>query len=1829
MPDIRYDQGDVGVVNESRNDIVLGQEFDIVALNIVGTAVFDLLGQPPGSSTSITGTGNTRQIIGSVAGGYRVRISDDSGALPVTHTFTVLTPLGQDFPAPNESANPDANDVDTDPLGTWVNESETNLGGSFEGWHPKMIANLLLLEAQLEALAFTRVLFVDPLTPTTLAQQSGRPDQKFATIEQAVNAASANTATALVLSPGIYAEGFTVAGKCKVDVTEKEIALYSWARWQLGTSAAKVDIDITATDVTNVVGELAAFSILAYENGTPGKGGTFSEGLVPEIFGKLNYAITGSGTLRGSFNCDFSGDDSGVAIVATAASRLGMVFNRARFSGSIAGDLIDIQDAQSTQFGGTVQIDRYRRAVVCQIDANWTVARVPVSGRVEGFIGCHWDTGITFTGPAASLVVDAYTNFFVVQNSVTLAGGATKVIIHDAGGPFLPLAGGTMTGVIVATPGITGPLTGDVNGVSLLTDGPATQFLNRTGVYSSPAGGGDFTGPAGSVLGNLVSFADTTGKLGADSGVLASDVSAHIASTANPHATDLGNIGTGTLAELNAAVTDATLIADTRTLTAGAGLTGLGDLSANSTVDVVANVDGSMVINANDLQVGVLATDAQHGVRGGGTQHAVATGSVSGFMSSTDKTAFDLGPFLPLAGGVMTGDIDMDGNDLLDVAGITTAIGDIAISSTLGEVSINAWTIPNLNVDTFSLPDTHGAVGSVLTDLLGDGVTGLELSPNNMAANTGVIIGIGITPNADPTKFDQAAGFILSWDATDPTAAPQIVTVPERLAEGIVGVVTHLSISPAGALIKSASALTNTGKRLNARLPAVTAIDGVNVSSIEEENQPAFGMAQAAIDYIQLLGNINTGNQYTAAASDLTIAKAAGSTDRPFLVGAVSSTDPNHQVNIAASPTGFVQIFRDSTAPGGFNTTFQTDVPAGFFDDGSDVLQAINANNWSIMWMDFSNNGSALTVGQVEYNTLNDARAGVFTEDPVTIPVIAATPNTRRTAILVKGNATDLSNPAQAEFVPILAATTGGGSSAVLSVNTQVGIVSLGLQEIYDVGRDIEVGALGTVALTNGTIADDLLSLTRTFPGLGSAAVVAMGPGGEVVTDIGVDISSGVGATGTLLQVNNLGSGDALDVQDGSTSVLTVTGAGRIENAPTSGQDFAVTVQGIGSIDLIAGGSGGIVLDAQGGPLSIDADTTVSIDADGAVTLASATADVTIGGDTGFALQVSGATVLAGTAAGALNLTPATGEDATITTLVLGNIVLNGVTFDSAGVLDMNAQAITNAGAVTSTGFSGPVNGVTLTAAGAATDFLNAAGAYIAPDLQNAYDSDPAILVDATGPMALSNATTADDLLSLIRTTVGLGSALVVGMGLGNEAVTDIGVDISTGTGATGDLVRINNLGSGDALDVQDGGFSVLRVTGAGAILGTPTSGQDLTATTLAAGNIVLNGVTIDSAGVLDMGANAITNIGTLSSLGNLLITPAAGQELRLSALGDITRVLGDLVVEGTTTTVDSETVLVADNHLYLNAGYTAASAETGGLVVNYLPIATTDTVNGVYVAGVPATSNPTVVTTGAATFAVGQFIQISGSVDNDGLYEVLSHAANLLTIRGVGTASAVEDFTQSQFDAGASDSAAITRITVSVVRAGTDGSWEAASGSTTGLTFADFIVTGQTAGGDLNGTYPNPSVDDGADSTAIHDNVSAEISAITEKTAPLAADLLVIESAADTNAKRRVQIGNLPIPPLIIETVTGTTYTVVAADHGKVKRFTNGSAIAITVNDGIGVVGLQTLFQQFGAGQMTFSGSADLLNPEDHTKTIGQSAQVSLTYTTTDQYFFAGQTTL
>lgn len=78
--------------------------------------------------------------------------------------------------------------------------------------------------------------------------------------------------------------------------------------------------------------------------------------------------------------------------------------------------------------------------------------------------------------------------------------------------------------------------------------------------------------------------------------------------------------------------------------------------------------------------------------------------------------------------------------------------------------------------------------------------------------------------------------------------------------------------------------------------------------------------------------------------------------------------------------------------------------------------------------------------------------------------------------------------------------------------------------------------------------------------------------------------------------------------------------------------------------------------------------------------------------------------------------------------------------------------------------------------------------------------------------------------------------------------------------------------------------------------------------------------------------------------------------------------------------------------------------------------------------------------------------------------------------------------------------------------------------------------------------------------------------------------------------------------------TQTGTSYTLATTDKGTVIRFTNSSAIVVTLPNNL-VAGFTVTILQMGAGQITFSpaSGATLVNRQSFTKTAGQYAPAFL----------------
>ena len=109
-----------------------------------------------------------------------------------------------------------------------------------------------------------------------------------------------------------------------------------------------------------------------------------------------------------------------------------------------------------------------------------------------------------------------------------------------------------------------------------------------------------------------------------------------------------------------------------------------------------------------------------------------------------------------------------------------------------------------------------------------------------------------------------------------------------------------------------------------------------------------------------------------------------------------------------------------------------------------------------------------------------------------------------------------------------------------------------------------------------------------------------------------------------------------------------------------------------------------------------------------------------------------------------------------------------------------------------------------------------------------------------------------------------------------------------------------------------------------------------------------------------------------------------------------------------------------------------------------------------------------------------------------------------------------------------------------------------------------------------------------------------------------------------------------LPSPDLFkrskqpVNTQTGTTYTLVGGDEGKLVTFSNASAITVTIGTGMGLTAGQRIdLLNLGAGVVTVAaGSGNTLNGTPGLKLRTQYSVASLICTGTNTFVLAGDLT-
>jgi hypothetical protein len=194
-----------------------------------------------------------------------------------------------------------------------------------------------------------------------------------------------------------------------------------------------------------------------------------------------------------------------------------------------------------------------------------------------------------------------------------------------------------------------------------------------------------------------------------------------------------------------------------------------------------------------------------------------------------------------------------------------------------------------------------------------------------------------------------------------------------------------------------------------------------------------------------------------------------------------------------------------------------------------------------------------------------------------------------------------------------------------------------------------------------------------------------------------------------------------------------------------------------------------------------------------------------------------------------------------------------------------------------------------------------------------------------------------------------------------------------------------------------------------------------------------------------------------------------------LSLTGDMS-ISGNLDVSGNIIARDEERVLVQDNFLDVNFGYTGTNFESGGIAVNYKAVAggltidaSSDNLTFVADAGSGAKVTGTALQIPAATFADGDIIQIHGTsaAENDGFYVVDgANAAGEIVFKSAPNFKPAQVDVTSESDAGTSIT--IFQITATSLEVDSNGLWKTATGDSD----ADFATLNDLGSSSLQEAY-------------------------------------------------------------------------------------------------------------------------------------------------------------
>jgi len=286
---------------------------------------------------------------------------------------------------------------------------------------------------------------------------------------------------------------------------------------------------------------------------------------------------------------------------------------------------------------------------------------------------------------------------------------------------------------------------------------------------------------------------------------------------------------------------------------------------------------------------------------------------------------------------------------------------------------------------------------------------------------TGFLQGLQLSINADPTKFNIAAGNYVVTDFTNLTQ-PVVKIINYAGATGLTPAYlatsnsTYVALDINGAVVSSASPFTDAQRRTLAIIGNVVHSNHTTINVVNEIKAPIVAVGNQLHDFMKAIGFLNeSGNVYSANGANLQINKSVGDI---FGMG-INASDylSPHKLTIPSQiALTFAYRFQNGT-----QLADTQNINPNIYDVGG-TSTATPSNKWTIQRINLFQSGlSRIQPGQTVYNSFNDAVVSLPTQPFVTEQNIADNA-VFRCYLIVQQGTTNLASAVAggtAQFVPV------------------------------------------------------------------------------------------------------------------------------------------------------------------------------------------------------------------------------------------------------------------------------------------------------------------------------------------------------------------------------------------------------------------------------------------------------------------------------------------------------------------------------------------------------------------------------------------------------------------------------------------------------------------------------------------------------------------------------------------------------------------------------------------------------------------------------------------